>query len=90
MCGFGVGFLGMAVALDDGFMTKSGVADEVSHALVLVLRRHRVAHRFGYPFAGCSSAEPASVWPKFYDLGGRFLGRMRTGSEGSPVWLCRQ
>ena len=40
--------------------------------------------------AGCAPALPASVSPKFYDAGGKLLGLMRTGSEGSAVVLCRQ
>lgn len=38
----------MPVALDDDFMTKLGVADEVSHALFSGFTTSSVAHRFGY------------------------------------------
>ena len=65
-----------------------GVAGVVTgHALFILATMASIARRSGYPSAGCSPAEPASVLPKFYDRGGRFCGGMRTGSVGSLVWL---
>jgi hypothetical protein len=53
------------------------------HALCFLATMSSIARRFGYPSVGCSPAEPTSVSPKFYDLGGRLLGGMRMGSVGS-------
>jgi len=59
----------MAAALDDpDFMMRKGVADVVftGHALCFLATMSSIARRSGYPWAGCSPTEPASVSPKFF------------------------